>query len=91
MSHKQGCQWERTSIACSCHQPTVWSRALLYACDCCGEPRAPIRFTLCPECYQHQDEPIHAIESVHQSMSDEDGLDSAPSGAGSGPSYVQSQ
>ena len=82
--HTVGCQWERTHIACSCHQPTVWGGAALFACDCCGEPRAPIRFTLCPECEAHQDAPTHAIASVHRSMSDDDGLDSAPAGAGSG-------
>ena len=91
MSHVRGCRWEIEGSECSCHQPTIWGRGLLYTCDCCEEPRAAIRFTLCPECEQHQDQPTHAIESVHRAMSEDDGLDSAPSGAGSGPSYVQSQ
>ena len=90
MSHKQGCRWEIDGRECSCHQPTVWGRGLLYACDCCERPRAALRFTLCPECQRHQHHSMEALEGVHQLMDEEDGLGSAPAGAESGPFHVQS-
>lgn len=56
----------------------------MWHCDCCEQPRAERKFTLCPVCLEHEYAHPVTVQADHDDMDDFDALDSAPPGAGSG-------
>lgn len=67
VGHKDRCMYVGShSYACTCQPPTVWGRTLLWRCDCCEQPAAPVQYGLCAMCESHQYDPPWKAEAEHE-------------------------
>lgn len=65
--HKTPCLYDGTyDYACTCQPPTAWDRTLLWHCDCCEHPLAPMKYGLCDLCHAHQYDPVDKARADHE-------------------------